>query len=314
MQKNSSSQPQSLRMSPTERNDLMAALEKSEQLASGIWWKRFFNAPLRFIYAVGSRSFLKPFLSQGINVKAFTFFTAEMAIRLPAATDIYLTGCKSHPSEIRLAKWMINNIQSGWAVMDIGAHFGYYTMLLQRLVGSNGKVIAFEPSPLAYEKLSANAGIEANIVTCNLGVISVTGKQLLAVRGVLGSESNSFSDLAGATTILAATITLDDWVKEHGIIPKFIKADVEGGEWELIKGGEALLSLYQPIIAMEIRRVHFEAAYYPAIEWLKANRYKMYSLSADGDLLYCPDAWTYLQGGNIDSDNFLFMPKKGAEN
>ena len=301
-------------MPPPIRNELIKELEKCELLSCGRWWKRLINSPVSFIKAIGSRSFLKLFFKSGIDTKAFTFFKSEMAIRLPAATDIYLTGCKSDPSEIRLAKWMINNIQPGWMVMDIGAHFGYYALLLFHLTGKKGKVVAFEPSPLAYQKLTINVANGTSISAYNLGVGNVTGKQLLAVRGILASESNSFIDLAGANTILAATTTLDDWINEHGMVPKFIKADVEGGEWELIKGAEGLLFLYHPIIAMEIRTIHFEQAYYPAIEWLKANGYQMCSLSGDGGLLHCTDAWTYLQSNNIPSDNFLFIPRKRAQN
>jgi FkbM family methyltransferase len=301
-------------MPSAERKKLITAIEKCEALALGSRWRRLFYKPLRYINAIGSRSFLKPFFKEGIDTKATLFFGNEMEIRLPAATDIYLTGCKSHPSEIRLAKWMINNIQTGWTVMDIGAHFGYYTLLLQHLTGSKGKVAAFEPSPLAYGKLRSNTNPFSNIQANNLGVSSVTGKQLLAVRGVLASESNSFFDIAGARTILAATVTLDDWIPENRLVPKFIKADVEGGEWQMIQGASAILFLYHPIIAMEIRTVHFETAYYPAIEWLKANGYKMYSLASDGTLLHCTDAWSYMQSNNIDSDNFLFMPIKTGGN
>ena len=38
-------------------------------------------------------------------------------------------------------------LRRGDAVLDIGANFGFHTMLLSRLVGSTGRVIAFEPSP-----------------------------------------------------------------------------------------------------------------------------------------------------------------------
>ncbi|MES2772730.1 MAG: FkbM family methyltransferase [Bacteroidota bacterium] len=301
-------------MSPSPKDALITALEHCERLAAGRWWKRLFHAPLSFIKAIGSRSFLQPFFKDGIDTKAVSFFGREMDIRLPAATDIYLTGCKSHPSEIRLAKWMINNIQPGWDTMDVGAHFGYYTLLLHELTGPHGKTIAFEPSRLAFEKLTLNVAKQDRILAINLGAGSITGKQLLAERGTRSSESNSFFDLAGARTILAAIVKLDDWIQEHAIIPKFIKVDVEGGEWELVKGASALLFLYHPIIAMEIRTVHFEESYYPAIEWLKANGYRMYSLAADGGLMHCGDAWSYLQSGNTHSDNFLFIAKRRGGN
>ena len=41
-------------------------------------------------------------------------------------------------------------------VWDIGAHFGYNSLVYSKLVGSKGKVIAFEPNTFNYERLAKN--------------------------------------------------------------------------------------------------------------------------------------------------------------
>jgi len=41
--------------------------------------------------------------------------------------------------------WMMKNIKPGWVCLDIGANIGYYTEVLARLSGPNGKVLSFEP-------------------------------------------------------------------------------------------------------------------------------------------------------------------------
>src|SRR6266566_2418825 len=49
--------------------------------------------------------------------------------------------------EPELTKWMLTNLQPGMIVIDIGAHFGYYTLLSSTQVGQSGQVHAFEPAP-----------------------------------------------------------------------------------------------------------------------------------------------------------------------
>ena len=50
-------------------------------------------------------------------------------------------------------------IHSGDVVLDIGAHIGYYTLQFANLVGSTGKVYAFEPEPKNFELLKKNVQI-----------------------------------------------------------------------------------------------------------------------------------------------------------
>lgn len=47
--------------------------------------------------------------------------------------------------DMELTQWMISNIKPGWVCLDIGANIFYFTEIMARAAGSNGRVLAFEP-------------------------------------------------------------------------------------------------------------------------------------------------------------------------
>ena len=50
-------------------------------------------------------------------------------------------------------------VKPGSYAVDIGAHIGFYTLLLSKLVGHQGHVPAFEPSPWNFSVLAENVKI-----------------------------------------------------------------------------------------------------------------------------------------------------------
>src|SRR5215469_1379591 len=65
--------------------------------------------------------------------------------------------------EPELIELVSKTVKSGFNVVDVGAHIGYYSLLFSRLVGPTGHVIAFEPVPKNFEFLSEN--LELNTCT-----------------------------------------------------------------------------------------------------------------------------------------------------
>lgn len=50
-------------------------------------------------------------------------------------------------------------VPPGGTFIDIGANFGFYSLIAQRLVGSTGKVIAIEPNPVMTKRLKVNLAL-----------------------------------------------------------------------------------------------------------------------------------------------------------
>src|SRR5690606_14202120 len=152
----------------------------------------------------------------------------------------YLTGGKSHSSEIRLAKYLILHLERGDHFLDIGAHFGYFTLLASEIVGTNGKVYAFEPSKKNMRLLRMNSNNRSNIKIFGEAVSDVRGGVQFYEFPNLYSEYNSmnieqfeteswFSAYQPVKLDIPST-TIDIIIKEGAIVPKIIKVDVEGSE------------------------------------------------------------------------------------
>ncbi|MEZ4985543.1 MAG: FkbM family methyltransferase [Saprospiraceae bacterium] len=136
---------------------LLAQLEQVAQLGRATRWQRMLYSPSRYISAMYFREVMYRFTRQPKQVTAQTFYGIPLQVALPSGMDIYLTGGKTHDSEIRLAKWMIGYISEGDTVVDVGAHYGYFTMLAAHLTGGKGQVIAFEAAPHTFDIFSQNA-------------------------------------------------------------------------------------------------------------------------------------------------------------
>src|SRR5690606_12974270 len=119
---------------------MLQRLKQVEKLANTSKAGRLLHDPFRYVNTLAFTKFIYPRTHKGVLKKARTFFGNDMQVLLPAATDIYLTGGKTHSSEIRLARFMINRLKPGDVYVDIGAHFGFFTLLASALVGDKGKV------------------------------------------------------------------------------------------------------------------------------------------------------------------------------
>ena len=99
---------------------LLEQIKQVEKIASASKIQRMLVHPFKYLFAILHRKLVYPFKGS-MSIKTTTFFEEEMHLLLPASTDIYLTGGKSHESEIRLAKFMIHNLVKGDCFVDVGA-------------------------------------------------------------------------------------------------------------------------------------------------------------------------------------------------
>jgi FkbM family methyltransferase len=163
-------------------------------------------------------------------------------------------------------------VKSGDVVLDIGANIGAHTLPLARLVGPTGRVVAFEPTAFAFQKLLENTALNPDLAPR----ISASQLMLVAERsgGVPPTLFSSWPLSAdqglhpkhkgrSMTTEGASAVTLDDAVRELNLkAVNFIKIDVDGHELPVLRGGARTIEQFRPPILIELSPyVHAEEGY-----------------------------------------------------
>ncbi len=142
---------------------------------------------------------------------------------------------------------ILNNVKTSDIVLDVGAHIGYFTMLMAKLVGGSGHIYSFEPRPLNYKMLENNIKTNklTNVTIKTLAIGNKTGK--VNFDATTGTGTGHISKDGNITVEIT---TVDKFCKDENITPSFIKIDIEGGEVEALKGAEQTIENYKPKILL----------------------------------------------------------------
>lgn len=117
---------------------------------------------------------------------------------------------------------------------DIGANKGIYSLLVSE--NTTNSVYSFEPHPITYRYLLDNISLNkrTNINTFNFAL--GTSNDKLRFTDVAGSSTNMIVSDSEKKSIEVDVVALNSFVQEHNVIPTHIKIDVEGFEYEVLKG------------------------------------------------------------------------------
>src|ERR687891_451169 len=177
--------------------------------------------------------------------------------------------------------------KEGDIVVDIGAHIGLYTIISSKRVGANGKVVAIEAHPSNFEMLKSNIKLNqlTNVTPLNYAVYSKETK----IKLYLPDEESGYTmhhsimsnyvftkykDKTEDKFVEVNANTLDYLLQIKGITDvNWVKIDVEGAEFEVLKGANKILSDSKDIALLI--EVHGKNTYEPIIESLRSYNFKI---------------------------------------
>lgn len=151
----------------------------------------------------------------------------------------------------------------GHAVYDIGAHVGYYSILMAGLVGAMGRVYAFEPRPINHAFLSRHVRLNhcENIQTY---CVAIGGEQGQATPGTARLETRTGTGtghLSPTGNLTVAITSLDEFIHAQKLQPpNLVKIDVEGGELEVLRGARRTIEQYRPTLIIATHTYPLDAA------------------------------------------------------
>jgi FkbM family methyltransferase len=200
---------------------------------------------------------------QDIHTVAFTKVLDAFYIYTGDKTDRYVqANCSTDGVwDKELTQWMINNIQPGWTCLDIGANTFYFAEVMARLVGQDGRILAFEPikrlcneyykarclndytnvAPIDVFEFALSAREDILVLKIweeNVGASTITGSFVEGMQGTFGNYK-----LEGVLTKRLDSIDLEKI--------DFIKIDIEGHERFAFKGFSEVAKKC-PLIVIEL--------------------------------------------------------------
>jgi len=292
--------------------DILRLLEKSVFLSKGTRIQRLSKSPVKVlnskILEIIALWLRKPFL-----MKTKTFWGEEMLVIIPesVSVSIYRYGL----FEEGLTRIVLKYLKPGMTFFDVGAHFGYFTLLSSIIVGNSGQVHSFEPTPSTFEILKANVSKKQNVSLNNCAVLSKRKNVFLNDYGVRYSAYNSIYEARLPKKILTKletnkyqvqSISIDDYIDTNDVMPDFIKIDAESSEHEILLGMEKTIQIFRPIISIEVGDINVNRA--------PGSRELMSSIIKKGY-----DAHKFGNGGILPHyfihekyqyDNVLFLPRQ----
>jgi FkbM family methyltransferase len=172
-----------------------------------------------------SRPHLHRYTASGLEFELSSF--AEEV----AAIDSYFRWYRPRPGDI---------------VFDLGAYCGVSSYYFSQMVGSSGKVYAFEPDPLNFSLLQRNIERHrlANVDAVQVAISADSGFADFFSEGTLGSTLAAHSNrVYSEVATQVKTITFEQACMRYGV-PAFAKIDIEGAEVAMLAAATDFLKAH----------------------------------------------------------------------
>jgi len=200
-------------------------------------------------------------------------------------------------------------LREGDSFIDVGANHGSYALIALQLVGSAGRIIAFEPQPrlaeVVCESLRANGA--GNWTVHQLACSDKDGSATFVIPAWQSGSASLFARETDAfalgRTIEVRTAPLDSVIDRSSLGGRVVlKMDVEGSELAALRGARQLIKSCQPTILLEVNPTTAAAAGYGVrtlIGLLSEFGYESFYEVGDTDRRYSADELELTSQRNI---------------
>lgn len=170
--------------------------------------------------------------------------------------------------EMWLTMAIARYLKPGMIAIDIGANFGYYSLLMADLVGPKGILVAVEPNAHVAPKLRSSLALNgfagrSRVVEAAAAASNEGSARLYATIAEPKNATIVSADFA-ADPALAKITDVPNWtpasvLREFRRVD-FIKIDAEGAEESILAGLKPLLSEHKPDLVLEFNSARYSDA------------------------------------------------------
>jgi FkbM family methyltransferase len=148
-----------------------------------------------------------------------------------------------------------NYVKQGDIVIDVGGNIGFFVLILDELVGKEGKIFSFEPSKRLKDRLEKTIKINniQNVTIVNLALGESEGSTTLHYNPKQTGLSSIVTDFDKSSISEEIQITtLDKFLENITGRISFLKIDTEGYEPQVLKGAMEFIKRDKPTIYIEL--------------------------------------------------------------
>ena len=161
--------------------------------------------------------------------------------------------------EVENFKFLKESIQPNVVVFDIGAHIGLFSIIAAKLTNNTGKIFAFEPAPTTQKVLNQTIAInhlQQQVIPVNAAMGSEPGSITFFVSDDEADNSNSLVSYKEDRKLHGIEVkvdTIDHFAAAQKLTQiDFIKIDVEGAEYDTLRGGMQVFTTFKPNFILAI--------------------------------------------------------------
>ncbi|HCN30598.1 MAG TPA: hypothetical protein DIT64_18055 [Verrucomicrobiales bacterium] len=145
--------------------------------------------------------------------------------------------------------------EPGMRFMDVGAHWGVFTLAALHFGGPEARCLDIEASDAAARVLKDNLAFNnacGSVTLVNAACGDKPGTLSMLTTGAGGADYFVVPREQRADCVTVEQVTVDQMAERHGFAPTHLKVDVEGYELEVLRGAREVLARYKPRIFLEL--------------------------------------------------------------
>lgn len=240
------------------------------------------------------RAVYSPYVRQSDHMELAIEYDSDLLINIDTASLIEWSIFFYGHYEPEISNLIKRVVKPGYMTFDIGANIGCNTLIMARSAGEAGRVIAVEPNPKIYMRLTENISLNRmkNIEPIQCGMSNTIGELTLY------TAPDNFPNQGMSSLYPQSVLSIEMPVKVQTLDSimqakrcdrlDFVKIDAQGSDYDVLLGGERSIQQYRPYLLFE----------YDENEWGRSNvdfakcdaffrkqEYRLYVLDSTGALI-----------------------------